>query len=89
MAEGVVSHHLEEELKARGVTDIFCVGTAGDTAIHAAQAGFKTYVLADVVRNIDPSEEEFEHQVKEMKKAGVVVTAFKTYTPDVLKVAEA
>ena len=83
MAEGAASHHLEEELKARGVTDVFCVGTAGDfcvahTAIHAAQAGFKTYVLSDVVRNIDPSGEEFEHQVKEMKKAWVVVTTFKT-----------
>ena len=58
------------------------------TAIHGAQARFNTYVLSDVVRNIDPSGEEFEHQVKEMKKAGVEVTTFKTYSADVQKVAE-
>ena len=63
MAEGAASHHMEEELKARGVTDVFCVGTAGDfgvahTASYAAQAGFKTYVLSDVERNIDLNGEE-------------------------------
>lgn len=39
------------------------------------------------MRYIDPSGEEFEHQVKEMKKAGIVVTTFKSYSPSIQKIA--
>ena len=42
MAEGAAFHHSEEELKARSVTEVFCVGTNSDicvahTAIHASK----------------------------------------------------
>lgn len=56
-----MSHHLEEELASRGITHVYCVGTAGDlcvchTAIDAADAGFKAYVIEDVTKSFDAGE---------------------------------
>ena len=51
-----VSHHLGDELTSRNITDVYCVGTAGDycvshTAMDVADAGFKTYVIEDVTKS--------------------------------------
>ena len=58
---------------------MFGFGTAGDISvdhitIHAVQAGFKTFVLSILVRNIAPCREMFEHQVEEVEKVGIMVT---------------
>jgi len=77
MPKGAVSHHLEDELTYREITDVFCVGTAGDycvshTAIDAAQAGFKAYVIEDVTKSFD-SGSAWSTAKADMKSAGVSV----------------
>ncbi len=85
MSKVAVSHHLEDELKAREITDVFCVGTAGDycvshTAIDAAQAGFKAYVIEDITKSFD-SGAAWSTVKADMKSAGVRVV--KTDSPEV------
>ena len=58
----------------------FGVGKAGyvcvtQTAIHAAQIGFKSYVLYDRVRFIDPEWKGFKDRFTEKEKVGSIVTA--------------
>lgn len=64
-------------LKQRGVTDVFVVGLAGDycvkyTAIDAVKAGFRSYVVEDAVRSVDPGE-GWKQALKEFEEAGVKV----------------
>lgn len=47
-------------LKSKGVTDVYVVGLAADycvkfTAIDAAKEGFRTFVIEDGTRAVDPS----------------------------------
>jgi nicotinamidase/pyrazinamidase len=57
-ADRVTTTGLEAYLKARGIAQVYVVGLATDfcvawTAIDAAQAGFRTWVIADATRAID------------------------------------
>lgn len=93
MPGGAVSHHLEDELKAREITDVFCVGTAGDycvshTAIDTAQAGFKAYVIEDVTKSFDLGAAWATTKAK-MKTAGVSVVKMDSPEVQRLKVSDA
>ena len=49
--------NLLQELQARGVTALYCVGLAydycvGSTAEDGAKLGFKTYLLTDAARSV-------------------------------------
>ncbi|EEA20918.1 NAD(+) salvage pathway protein [Talaromyces marneffei ATCC 18224] len=64
-------------LKQYNVTDVFVVGLAGDycvkyTAIDAARAGFRSYVVEDAVRSVDPGE-GWAQALKEFGEGGVQV----------------
>lgn len=64
-------------LRQRGVTDVFVVGLAGDycvkyTAIDAARAGFRSYVVEDAVKSVDPGE-GWKQAIKEFEEYGVNV----------------
>ncbi|TID19485.1 putative pyrazinamidase nicotinamidase protein [Venturia nashicola] len=65
---------LEATLKEKGVTHVFCVGLAMDycvraTALDAAKAGFKTYVVSEGTKAVDPS--AWARVEAELKKEGV------------------
>lgn len=71
-----VSADITSELQAKGVTDVFVVGLAGDycvkcTAIDAVKAGFKSWLIEEGTRCVDPNNWD---QVKgELQVAGVSV----------------
>lgn len=71
-----VSADITSELQAKGVTDVFVVGLAGDycvkcTAIDAVKAGFKSWLIEEGTRCVDPNNWD---QVKgELQAAGVSV----------------
>lgn len=49
---------LADHLRQRSITDVFCVGVAGDycvkeSAISAAQAGFRSFVIKEASRCVD------------------------------------
>jgi nicotinamidase-related amidase len=74
----VVKSDLAETLHKAGITDVYVVGLAGDycvkfTAIDAQKEGFKTWVVGDVTRAVDPS--AMGEVYKEYEKAGVTVIA--------------
>lgn len=57
--KGGVTHDLAERLREEGITDVYCVGVAGDycvnyTAIDSAKAGFTTYLIEEGQRCVDP-----------------------------------
>ena len=59
--DGGVSHDLVRLLKERETTDVFVVGLAGNycvkyTAIDAAKAGFKTYVVDEATKSVPPDD---------------------------------
>jgi nicotinamidase-related amidase len=63
-------------LREKGVTDVYCVGLAFDycvkcTAVDAAKEGFKTYVVGEGTRAVDPS--VWEEVKGELKGKGVEV----------------
>ena len=66
-------------LKARGVTDVFVVGLAGDycvkyTAIDAVKAGFRSWLVEDATRCVVPA--GWDQTKAELAAAGVqVITA--------------
>lgn len=77
LPEGAVSHHLADELASNNITDVFCVGTAGDlcvshTAMDVASAGFKAYVVEDVTKSFDAGK-GWPAMKKELKAKGVEV----------------
>ncbi|DAA75890.1 TPA_exp: Uncharacterized protein A8136_1261 [Trichophyton benhamiae CBS 112371] len=58
---GGASHDLEALLNEHQVSDVFIVGLAGDycvrfTAIDAADRGFRTYVIDEATKCVDPDE---------------------------------
>ncbi|PYH92473.1 Isochorismatase hydrolase [Aspergillus ellipticus CBS 707.79] len=62
-------------LSEQGITDVFCVGVAGDycvksTAVDAARAGFRSFLVEDATRCVDPGE-GWEEAKRELKAAGV------------------
>ncbi|KAH7319300.1 isochorismatase family protein [Rhexocercosporidium sp. MPI-PUGE-AT-0058] len=67
---------LGEVLRGKGVTDVFVVGLAFDycvkaTAVDAAREGFRTVVVRDGTRAVDP--EGWEGVERELKERGVDV----------------
>lgn len=75
---GVTTMELSSLLSAKGVTDVFVVGLAGDycvksTSIDAVKyglkAGSRTWVIKDLVRSVGNEGTEWD----EMQKAGVMV----------------
>jgi nicotinamidase-related amidase len=74
----VAESDLAEILRKAGITDVFVVGLAGDycvkyTAIDAQKEGFKTWVIGEATRAVDPSAMEEVH--KEYEEVGVTVIA--------------
>ena len=72
------SLNLTSLLKEKGVTHLYVAGLAGDycvkaTAIDAQKEGFKTYVIVEGVRSVDPSETGWGDAMREMERAGVSV----------------
>lgn len=64
-------------LKEKGVTDIFCVGLAGDfcvkyTAMDAAEYGYRTWVIVDGVKSISHDDVAWN----ELQERGVRFTKF-------------
>lgn len=58
--KGGVNRDLAQVLSDKGITEVYCVGIAGDycvnfTAADSAKAGFKTYVIEEGQRCVDPS----------------------------------
>ncbi|KAH8723764.1 Isochorismatase-like protein [Phaeosphaeriaceae sp. PMI808] len=72
----VARSHLAETLRNACVTDVFVVGLAADycvkyTAIDSHKEGFKTWVIRDATRAVDPS--SLEHVYNEYEQLGVSV----------------
>ncbi|KAJ3753840.1 Isochorismatase-like protein [Lentinula raphanica] len=70
------SSGLAQSLRDAGVTDVFVVGLAMDycvrsTAIDAAAEGFKTYVISEATKAVDPGEEGWGKASRELESAGV------------------
>ncbi|KAL4937520.1 hypothetical protein BDV06DRAFT_202715 [Aspergillus oleicola] len=69
--------HLQAFLAGRGVKDVFVVGVAGDycvkhTALDAATAGFRSFVVQDATECVVPGT-GWEETVHELTSAGVLV----------------
>ncbi|KAE9368430.1 isochorismatase [Stipitochalara longipes BDJ] len=65
-------------LREKGVTDVYCVGLAFDycvksTAVDAAKEGFKTYVVGEGTRAVDPA--VWEEVEGDLKAKGVEVVS--------------
>jgi nicotinamidase-related amidase len=65
-------------LREKGVTDVYCVGLAFDycvksTAADAAKEGFKTYVVGEGTRAVDPA--VWDEIKGELKSKGVEVVS--------------
>ncbi|EGD90640.1 hypothetical protein H112_02104 [Trichophyton rubrum D6] len=74
---GGASHDLEALLNEHQVSDVFIVGLAGDycvrfTAIDAADRGFRTYVIDEATKCVDP-DEGWEDSKMDMAAHGVRV----------------
>jgi nicotinamidase-related amidase len=72
----VVQSDLAKTLRDAGITDVYVVGLAADycvkyTAIDAQKEGFKTWVIDDATKAVDPSSLEDIHN--EYEKIGVSV----------------
>ena len=69
---------LGEWLEAQGVTEVYICGLATDycvkfTALHAAQFGFKTYLVEDASRGVNLRVNDVAVAIDEMKRTGVTV----------------
>ncbi|RMZ68522.1 pyrazinamidase nicotinamidase [Pyrenophora seminiperda CCB06] len=74
----VAKSDLAETLRTAGITDVYVVGLAADycvkyTAMDAQKEGFKTWVISDAVKAVDPSSMDDVH--KEYAEIGVTVIA--------------
>lgn len=72
----VVKSGLAKTLHDAGITDVYIVGLAADycvkhTALDAQKEGFKTWVLGEATKAVDPS--SMSDVYKEYKSAGVTV----------------
>jgi nicotinamidase-related amidase len=79
--KGGVSHDLAQELTSRDVSDVFVVGLAGDycvnfTALGAAKAGFRTFLIEEAQRCVDPS--SWPDVKSELERGGVHVVSKKS-----------
>ncbi|GFF58369.1 nicotinamidase [Aspergillus udagawae] len=68
---------LKAVLTERGITHVFSVGIAGDycvkyTAMDAARGGFKSYLVEDATRSVDP-DAGWEEAKRECEAAGVTI----------------
>ncbi|KAJ5232141.1 isochorismatase family hydrolase [Penicillium chermesinum] len=71
-----VSADVTSELQAKGVTDVFVVGLAGDfcvrcTAVDAVKAGFKSWLIEEATKCVVPA--NWEQTKDELRTAGVSV----------------
>lgn len=85
-----VSADITSELQAKGVTDVFVVGLAGDycvkyTAMDAVKAGFKSWLIEDATKCVVP--DNWDHVKDELRTAGVSV--IHADDPAVQRLAEA
>jgi nicotinamidase-related amidase len=67
---------LEALLKSADITDVFCVGLAMDycvkfTALDATKAGFKTWVISEGTKAVDPS--HWDEVVEFLRSEGVQI----------------
>jgi nicotinamidase-related amidase len=74
----VTRSNLAQTLRDAGITDVFVVGLAADycvmhTAIDSQKEGFKTWVVGDATKAVDPSSMDKVH--KEYADIGVSVIA--------------
>jgi nicotinamidase-related amidase len=74
----VARSDLAKKLRDAAITDVFVVGLAADycvkfTAIDSSKEGFKTWVIGEATKAVDPSSMEDVHN--EYEKVGVVVIA--------------
>jgi nicotinamidase-related amidase len=81
---------LAEILKEADVSDVYVVGLATDycvkfTALDSSKEGFKTYVVSDAARPVDPS--SLDDAYKKFESAGVSVITMDS--DEVRKVMEA
>lgn len=86
---GAVNLNLEPMLKQHGVSHVYVVGLAGEycvkcTAVDAAKAGFKTYVVEEGVRSVDPGE-GWSKAVAEMREHRVELV--RMHGPEVARLA--
>ncbi|XP_055929856.1 nicotinamidase-like [Argiope bruennichi] len=73
--------NLSEEMKSRGVTDIFVTGLAteycvGYTALHALEHGYRTILIEDACRGVDLKDIEATKE-KLQERHGVIVSSDK------------
>ncbi|GFQ88567.1 nicotinamidase [Trichonephila clavata] len=73
--------NLAEELRSRGVTDVFVSGLAteycvGYTALHALEHGYRTILVEDACRGVDVKDIE-ETKRKLVERHGAIVTSDK------------
>lgn len=78
----VSKSNLEAILKDKEVTHVFCAGLAMDycvkaTALDAAKAGFKTYVVNEGTKAVDFN--AWDNVKAELKKAGVEMIGMKSH----------
>lgn len=71
-----VSMNITLELQAKGVTDVFVVGLAGDfcvkcTAIDSVKAGFRTWLVEEGTKCVVPT--DWNQTKEELQMAGVSV----------------
>lgn len=72
------SDNLEDYLRKKGVNELYVCGLATDycvraTAIDAARAGFKVYVIEDACRGVDAKKGDVRKALDEMKHARIRV----------------
>jgi nicotinamidase-related amidase len=84
----IAESDLAETLRNAGITDVFVVGLAADycvkyTAIDAAKEGFKTWVVGDATRAVDPTSLDDVHA--EYEKLGVSVIGKKDAQVEMVK----
>lgn len=65
-------------LREKGISHVYVVGLAGDycvkaTAMDAHKEGFKTYVIEEALKSVDPSEKGWGKAAREMEEGGVSV----------------
>ncbi|KAF1916561.1 Isochorismatase-like protein [Ampelomyces quisqualis] len=74
----VAQSNLAEKLRDAGITDVFVVGLSADycvkfTAIDSAKEGFRTWVVGDATRAVDPSSSSMDAVYAEYAELGISV----------------
>lgn len=76
ISDSHINTNLGQKLRSRGIHQVYCVGLAfdfcvGSTAIDAAEHGFETFVIDDLVRGVMP--ETCASMKTRMDTAGVTI----------------